>query len=223
MHLVVWSLLVKGSTWAVVASRAARTSISIGNTVSAPYASMKGTTPILSLTIWPQFFRKTHASLFDFLRSIVTVDGHPYSALSNSSFVLAAKHTHWRDPLDNFKHYDGVWNIRNNQYWLYVFLLSLSLIYLCFCFFFVTFAIYQIYLCKFLLNVSYVVCWIYCSSSLCSLCVVVCGLWIDLNLYLLLCLLLQPPKLLLFLNSLCTIRHSTCDLHACFTVSKLSP
>lgn len=67
------------------------------------------------------------------------------------------------------------------------------------------------------------VCWIYCSSFVRYQCVVVCVLWLDLNVYLLLCLLLPPPKLLLFSNTSCIVGHSTCDFHVCCNVSELTP
>lgn len=34
----------------------------------------------------------------------------------NSSLILAAKRTHRRDPLDNFKYYKGGWNISHKYY-----------------------------------------------------------------------------------------------------------
>lgn len=43
-------------------------------------------------------------------------------ARDNSSFVLAARRTHRRDPLDNFKRYSGGWNISNQHYWAVSFL-----------------------------------------------------------------------------------------------------
>ncbi|KAH7546275.1 hypothetical protein FEM48_Zijuj01G0183000 [Ziziphus jujuba var. spinosa] len=38
-------------------------------------------------------------------------------AVQNSSLILAAKRTHRKDPLNNFKYYNGGWNISNNHYW----------------------------------------------------------------------------------------------------------
>ncbi|KAM0942713.1 putative transmembrane protein [Dioscorea sansibarensis] len=36
---------------------------------------------------------------------------------TNASFLLAAKRTHRRDPLNDYKHYTGGWNISNKHYW----------------------------------------------------------------------------------------------------------
>ncbi|KAF3616074.1 hypothetical protein FXO38_34772, partial [Capsicum annuum] len=35
----------------------------------------------------------------------------------NSSLILAAKRTHRKDPLNNFKRYTGGWNISERHYW----------------------------------------------------------------------------------------------------------
>lgn len=35
----------------------------------------------------------------------------------NSSLVLAARRTHRRDPIDDFKKYSGGWNISEKHYW----------------------------------------------------------------------------------------------------------
>lgn len=37
--------------------------------------------------------------------------------VQNSTLILAEKRTHREDPLDDFKKYQGGWNISNKHYW----------------------------------------------------------------------------------------------------------
>ncbi|KAJ4709692.1 putative Transmembrane protein [Melia azedarach] len=70
--------------------------------------------------------------------------------VQNSTLILAEKRTHREDPLDDFKKYQGGWNISNKHYWasvgftaapffviaviwFVVFALSLCFIFLCYC------------------------------------------------------------------------------------------
>lgn len=46
----------------------------------------------------------------------------------NSSFVLAAKRTYRKDPLNGFKKYTGGWNISEKHYWAVSFFLSTILL-----------------------------------------------------------------------------------------------
>ncbi|XP_020594874.1 uncharacterized protein LOC110034976, partial [Phalaenopsis equestris] len=39
------------------------------------------------------------------------------NSINNSSFILASERTERRDPLNDFKHYTGGWNISNRHYW----------------------------------------------------------------------------------------------------------
>lgn len=77
---------------------------------------------------------KVFGGLVNWRRSVAEAPTVGDVPVENSSFVLAEKRTHRRDPLDGYKKYNGGWNISNNHYWAVSFLLYPIYIFLYTCY-----------------------------------------------------------------------------------------